>query len=347
MTTTDMTSNPALEIACDESGWEGSNFAAANSDLIAYASVRLSVEDAEECVRLLRGRAERHRHEFKAGHLIRSTNGSGLAAFLGPAGPVHGRARVHLTHKSCFIIGRVLDIFLGDFADTASLGLRPDPRLASHATELCRSGREVFGPQRWQSFLAATNLVLRENRHPKVHAPVDAFFDQVDALRETARQTVGGWIAEILDELADARPDGYTARIRLLDNHVLQPVLEPLLPALAHTVLHWSGGTQPIAIVHDEQSALTERRIQRLEQVLAKPPLELISPPATGPFLRFRQTDSRTEPRVQVADVLAGVTRTIASGGAHSAAHPELAELLEPYLDPASCWCGWPAGRTV
>ncbi|NUR69331.1 MAG: hypothetical protein HOU81_00775 [Hamadaea sp.] len=338
METRETSAEPALEISCDESGWEGSNFAAANSDVIAYASVRLPIEAAEECIRLLRGRSEWHRHEFKAGHLIRNTDGAGLAAFLGPDGPVHGRARVHLTHKSCFIILRVLDIFLGDFADTVSLGLRPDPRLASAAAELCRTGREVFGPERWRAFLAAINLVLRENRHPKVHAPVDAFFDQVDALRPLAGD---GWIGELFDELRNARGDGYTARIRLLDNHVLQPVLEPLLPALARTVLHWSAGTQPIAIVHDEQSALTEKRIQRLEQVLAEPPLELISRPIQGPFLRFRQTDSRIEPRVQVADVLAGVTRKIMSGGAVAASHPGLTDLLEPYLEPASCWCGW------
>ncbi|MEV6966063.1 hypothetical protein AB0M47_13190 [Hamadaea sp. NPDC051192] len=343
----DISRHPALEIACDESGWEGSNFAAANSGVIAYASVRLSVDDAEACVRLLRGRTERQHHEFKAGHLIRNTDGAGLAAFLGPDGPVHGRAWVHLTHKSCFIIGRVLDIFLGDFADTVSLGLRPDPRLAARATELCRSGREIFGRERWQAFLSATNLVLRENRHPKVHGPVDAFFDQVDALRAAAAKTADGWLAELLGDLADARPGGYAARIRLIENHVLRPVLEPLLPALARTVLHWSAGTRPIAIVHDEQSALTERRIQRLEHVLAEPPLELIRPPVQGRFLQFRQTDSRTEPRVQVADVLAGVTRKIASGGSLRANHPELAELIQPYLDPASCWCAWPADRAA
>ena len=336
METTQISTDPALEIACDESGWEGSNFAAANSDVIAYASVRLDTEAAAECIRALRGRSERHRHEYKASHLIRTKGGSELAGFLGPSGPVHGRARVHLTHKSCFIIGRVLDIFIGDFADTASLGLRPDQRLAGRAAELCRCGPDVFGRQPWQAFLAATNAVLRAHRHPQVHAPVDAFFDQVERLRALAG---GGWAREILDELHDGRPGAYSARTRLLDNHVLQPVLEPLIPALARTALHWSGGTQPVAVVHDEQSALTERRIRRLEQVLAAPPLELIGLPARGHFLRFRQVDSRTEPRVQVADVLAGVARKVATDGLLGPSDPELAALLRPYIDPASRWC--------
>lgn len=347
MEITQISSDPALEIACDESGWEGSNLAAANSDVIAYASVRLDAEAAAECIQALRGRSGRNRHEYKASHLIRGGDGSELAGFLGPGGPVYGRARVHLTHKSCFIIGRVLDIFIGDFADTSSLGLRPDQRLASRAAELCLCGPDVFGRQPWQDFLAATNAVLRAHRHPQVHAPVDAFFDQVDTLRALGG---GGRAREILDELRDGRQGAYSARTRLLDNHVLHPVLEPLIPALARTALHWCGGTRPIAIVHDEQSALTERRIRRLEELLAAPPLELIRLPAKGPFLRLRQVDSRTEPRVQVADVLAGVARKVATDGLLGRGDPELTALLRPYLDPASRWCDQlvdPSARTA
>jgi len=317
----------ALEIACDESGWEGSNLAAANSEVIAYASVRLDAEAAADCMRDLHGRSGRQLAEFKASHLIRTGGGAELAAFLGPAGPVHGRARVHLTHKSCFIIGRVLDIFLGDFADTLSLGLRPDQRLTSDAAELCRCGVDVFGRRPWQAFLVATNAVLRANRRPQVQPPVDAFFDQVEKLRTVVGE---GWAGGILDELRDRRAGAYAVRARLLDNHVLEPVLEPLIPALARTALHWSGGTQPVAVVHDEQSALTKRRIRGLEQALA----------ARGRFLEFRQVDSRTEPRVQVADVLAGVARKVATESLLGRGDPELTALLGPYLDPASCWCG-------
>ena len=336
METLEISTDPAVEIACDESGWEGSSFAAANSDVIAYASVRLDTEAAAECIRALRGRSGRHRHEYKASHFIRTADRSELAGFLGPAGPVNGHARVHVTHKSCFMIGRALDIFIGDFADTTSLGLRPDPRLTGQAAHLCRCGPDVFGWQPWQAFLAVTNAVLRAHRHPQVHRPVDAFFDQVEELRVLGK---GSWVGEILDELREGRVGGYAARTRLLDNHVLEPVLEPLIPALARTVLAWSGGTQPIAVVHDEQSALTERRIRWMERVLAGPPLELIRAPALGPFLRLRQVDSREEPRVQVADVLAGVARKIATSALMGQGDPELTGLLQPYLDPASRWC--------
>jgi hypothetical protein len=325
-----------LEIACDESGWEGSNLAAGSSDVIAHASVRLDMDEAAECIRVLRARTGRHSYEYKASHLLRTRSVSDLAGFLGPSGPVHGRARVHLTHKPCFVLGRVLDLFVGDSVDAASLGLRPDPRLANLAARLCRAGPDTFDREAWHAFVAAANVVLRKDRRRRVREPVDAFFDQVEVLRSLDG---GGPVGRILDELREGRHDAYAARVRLFEDQVVQPVLEPLIPAVARTVLHWSRGLHPVAIVHDEQSALTERRMRRLEQILAAPPLELIRLPARGQFLRFRQVDSRTDPRVQVADLLAGVARRVAADELVGRSDPDLTALLRPYVDPASRWC--------
>jgi hypothetical protein len=320
-----------VEIACDESGWEGSNLAASNSDVIAHASVRLPIDVATDCIRALRGQSS-HTYEYKASHLLRTKGGPDLAGFLGPTGPVYGRARVHLTHKSCFVLARVLDLFIGGFVDTASLGLCPDPRATKLAATLCRVGPDTFGPQPWQAFLATANVVLRADRRRLIEEPVDAFFGHVEALRILD----GGGL---LDEVRHGRQDAYAARTRLLDDHVVEPVLEPLLPALARTVLHWSRGVEPVALIHDEQSALTERRMRRLEQILSAPPLELIRLPARGHFIQFRQTDSRTDPRVQVADVLAGVARKVAADDLLGRGDPDRVALLRPYLDPGSRWC--------
>lgn len=325
-----------LEIACDESGWEGSNLATGNSDVIAYASVQLDTDVAAACIRELRARSGQHGLEYKASNLLRANGGSLLAAFLGPSGTVRGHAWVHLTHKSCFLLGRVLDMFLGDCVDAASLGLRPDARLASDAAWLCHAGPDTFGPQAWRALLATASVVVSGRRRHEGRAPVDAFLGQVEVLRALDG---GGRIAGILDELRDRRPEAYSARARMQADRALQPIGEALLPALASTVLHWSRGLDPIAVVHDEQSALNERRVRRLEQVLAAPPLELIRMPATGRLVRYRQADSRTDPRVQVADLLAGVARKIAAEQLLGRGDPDLTGLLRPYLDPASRWC--------
>jgi hypothetical protein len=336
-----------LEIACDESGWEGTNLAAGNSDVIAHASVRMDLDVAAEYVRELRGRSGPRSYEYKASHLLRAKGGSDVAGFLGPSGPVHGRARVHLTHKSCFVLGRILDLFIGGWVDVTSLGLRPDPRLASLAAGLCRAGPHAFGREPWRAFLAAANVVLRADRSRRVREPVDAFYAQVEMLRSL---NGGSRVGRIFDELPNRRQEAYSARARLLEDQVLHPVLEPLIPALARTVLYWSAGLHPVAIIHDEQSALTERRMQRLEQVLAAPPLDMIRLPDRGRFIRFRQVDSRTEPRVQVADLLAGVARRVAANELQGRSDAELTALLHPYVDPASRWCeqlGETSGRAI
>lgn len=310
------------EIACDESGWEGANLVAGNSAVIAYASVRLSAGEASAWLGRLGGRPEHTGREFKAAHVLRSAR-SAVTGLLTSAGPIHGNALVHLTDKAYFVVGRLLDLILGESTEAASAGLTPDPRLTGWAATLIHEGPQAFGPLRWQGFLGLANAVLRDWKPRRVREPVDDFIDMVESLSGS-----GGKLDPILDEISRARPAAYAARERLLEHHVIQPAVEPLISALARTVLHWSRDGGDVSIVHDEQSAMTERRLRRLERQLLPP----------GRALRLRQVDSRTDPRVQVADVLAGVARRIATDELHGHGDPELTGLLRPFVDPASCW---------
>ncbi|WP_020579753.1 hypothetical protein [Actinopolymorpha alba] len=326
----------ATEIACDESGWEGTNLVAGSSEVMAYASVCLSVEAAQASIQALSGRVRSRGLEYKASHLLRAGRQSNVTWLLGAEGPLQGKARVHLTDKTFFVVCRILDVFVGGYVDTASAGLVQDPRLVDMARTLCRVGEDAFGHERWRAFLATSNTVLKRTRRPVVRGPVDAFFAQVDALHRLDGQNQVG---EILDVLRQARPTAYDARVHLLESQVLQPALEPLIPAIARTVLHWGSDQQTVTIVHDEQSALTKRRLAGLEQTLASPPVELLRPPGQGQFIHLRQVDSRSEPRVQIADLLAGVARKIATEELHGSSDGEHSALLRSYIDPASHWC--------
>jgi hypothetical protein len=93
------------------------------------------------------------------------------------------------------------------------------------------------------------------------------------------------------------------------DDRSIPPPLEPMLPALAETVLFWSGGRRQVLVFHDEQSALTADRLTRLKQVLAGRAGAL--PGAVSPLAGLVMVDSRDDPRVQVADLLAGVARRL------------------------------------
>ena len=96
------------------------------------------------------------------------------------------------------------------------------------------------------------------------------------------------------------------------------PPLEPLVPALAETLLFWSAADWSVAVVHDEQSALTRDWVAALGTFLAA----AVSP-APPPLRSFMQVDSRDDPRVQVADLLAGIARRRT---------PRLDALVAPYL---------------
>jgi hypothetical protein len=96
-----MTSGPpsVLEIACDESGYEGDKLIETTTDLFAHASVALDVESAADCIRELRSRIRSPAEEYKANHILRQKHRDVLTWFLGSASPVQGWAQVYLVDK--------------------------------------------------------------------------------------------------------------------------------------------------------------------------------------------------------------------------------------------------------
>jgi hypothetical protein len=146
---------------------------------------------------------------------------------------------------------------------------------------------------------------------------VETFFRARDAL---ARNGLGDAADDVLASLSRPRVQAVLDRLTR-DDRSIPPPLEPLLPALAETVLFWSGGERQVLVTHDEQSALTPGRLRRLQQALA-------DGSRASPFAGLVTVDSRDDPRVQVADLLAGVARRSAESGYD--------DLLAPFVSPTS-----------
>ncbi|MGW6279858.1 DUF3800 domain-containing protein [Kribbella sp. NPDC055071] len=276
-----------LEIACDESGFSGTNLLDPASPVITHASVDLAVPAAAEVVAVLRSRF-RHRSEYKSSQLLRSEQ---LEWFLTT---LRGHAHVEVIDKTGYVAARVLELFTGQpsYADGTSLG--------RDYAGMVRKLRHRTG------FLTAFVDLTRTKRLRLVdHEAIDRFFatmpPDVPELRDVSRAHV----EEVMLRLID-------------DDPAIPPPLEPMIAALADTVLYWSAGERSVAVVHDEQSALSWRRVDRLAAYLAEAEL-----PAPAPLLSVTQVDSKEDPRVQVADLLAGIARR---------KPPELTSLLEPYL---------------
>ena len=90
-----------VEIACDESGFSGTNLLDPALPVITHASVDLSVGEAVELITALRSGFRWSLNELKSGQFLRGPDaGEALEWFLTALG---GRAHVHLVDKEYFL----------------------------------------------------------------------------------------------------------------------------------------------------------------------------------------------------------------------------------------------------
>jgi hypothetical protein len=298
--------SPPREIACDESGYEGENLVGGETDVFAHAGVHMAATSAARCITELRRRIRSPALEYKANHLLREKHRPVLVWLLGPGGPLGGHAHVHLVDKTFFLVRRTVALLAAGVADD---------RAEAMARILYRAGRQALEPGRWASFLVSSNDLMRtRNRQAGPPEGPESFRRAVELLRPG----VPGEAAEVLQLLGQAR------------SHALLGAPDLLVPAIVRAVSYWSdGGTVPVALVHDRQTALTDARISRLMARCGGP---------AGPLTDVRLVDSRTDPRVQIADFLAGVARKVASYELAGRGDAELVALLRPYVDPSSVW---------
>jgi hypothetical protein len=313
-----------MEIACDESGFSGTNLLDPSTPVIAHASVDLGVDEAAELIAALRSGSRFSLHEFKSGQFLRSRPaGESLEWFLAA---LSGRAHVQLVDKEFFLVTRIVDLFLADPSYAAGTRLTQHDRPAALALYRARG----LAGRVWDAFLAAFVDLVRTKRRPQPDRNALArFLDARDAL---AAARLGRDAEGVLDGLARARVWAILTRLAQ-DDRSIPPPLEPMLPALAETVLFWSGGYRQVLVIHDEQSALTAGRLRRLQQVLT----ESAGPWAAegdashaevSPLAGLVMVDSRDDPRVQIADLLAGVARRCPENGYDGR--------LEPFLSLTS-----------
>jgi hypothetical protein len=297
-----------VEIACDESGFSGTNLLDAATPVFTHASVDLCVEEAVELIQTLRSGFGWSLNEFKSGQFLRGPQAGEASEWLLTA--LNGRAHVHLVDKEYFLVTRIVDLFLVEPSYAAGTRLTESHRPA--ALTLYRAGRA--GGHGWSVFLATfVDLVRTKRRNQPDRSVVERFFQVRDAL---AGAGLGADAEGVLNGLSRTRVWAVLTRLAH-DDRSIPPPLEPMLPALAETVLFWSRGQRQVLVIHDEQSALTADRLRRLQNVLidcadasAADAHEAGTPPArVSPLAGLVTVDSRDDPRVQVADLLAGIAR--------------------------------------
>ncbi|MCA2215899.1 DUF3800 domain-containing protein [Jidongwangia harbinensis] len=160
-------------------------------------------------------------------------------------------------------------------------------------------------------FLSAANDVLRVKDTPGV---VDEFF------------RVSG---PAVDGTGPARDRIELFRRWLRSDPAVNTVLDPLVPALVTAVDRWG----PVRILHDRQIMLPERRIARIRER------------CDGRLIEVRFVDAESHPQIQVADILAGTVRHVASRDLAGHGDPVLTALAGPYVHAASILLSYPGIR--
>jgi hypothetical protein len=319
-----------IEIACDESGFAGGNLVGrGHSTVFAHASVQIEPGTAHELIGYLRREiGARGVGEYKSPEILRPRRRPILLWFLGPDSPVHGNAYVHLTDTRFFVLARLLDVLLGE---QPVRGIAPPGRNArtrAMALTLYQSGEQSYGTARWQQFLVLSANLLRTNSRWVPQDAVQLFYAEVDSLAQLPAPTD---VRQVINLLAGTRAVAEVTRASHLHNPKLPPLIEPLLPAMSCAVARWGVRAHRLSVVHDEQSALTPERIAEIATTFAT------SHPGHR-LIDVRLVDSTAEPRVQVADFVAGIARRWASDRLQGQPDVELSDLLSPLVDQESVW---------
>ena len=326
---------PPREIACDESGYEGEKLIGGTTDVFAHASVSMDARAAWECIQELRDRIRSPAVEYKANHVLRAKHRAVLTWLLGPTGPLLDRAHVYLVEKSFLIVANVVRLLV----DRTDQGRQPDSLEA--ALVLYRTGRRV-DPAAWRTFLTSANDLMRIKDRLDMTTSVDSFFRSVAGLRVAWK--VNGLdpthrdVDAMLDLLSQARPHAEAFRTALHDGPDTMPAMDPLIPAIVRAVDYWADDSGAVAIIHDRQNTLSGTRVGRLVEALAAGDRGASGPAGSRRVSELRFVDSREDPRVQVADFLAGVARKKASDELNGRPDDEITALLRPYVDSMSIW---------
>jgi hypothetical protein len=147
------TRDELVQIACDESGYEGEKLIGGMTDVFAHASVRLDGVSATRCVQELRSRIRSPATEYKANHLLRDKHPRvQLADIL--AGAARKIASDQLGDSGDAELTALLLPFVdeysiwGDGPNSSRLGLRLPTRRAGAFAPKCRPGTtRAGGPQ--------------------------------------------------------------------------------------------------------------------------------------------------------------------------------------------------------
>ncbi|SDZ26460.1 DUF3800 domain-containing protein [Herbiconiux ginsengi] len=318
-----------IQIAGDESGSEGENLTAPTHRFFTYGTVDLSEVEASSIIRDLRKAIGSTENEIASAGELKSSglvnkHPKVLAAFLSPKGALGQRASIHVTDKSYFITSKLISLLVEEEAHERNVNLAPIER--DLANELHDEVAPHVDPVAWSVLLDTFNRLVRFYKLPAGKAATP--YDFMKALNRVRRSASSALNADSFRMLWEAR-----LQANEYGNDSAAPIvryLEPMVPVLLSVTATWTARYpgEELELVADEHSALTA---EALDLVRGAAPI------VGSAITEVRTADSKADPRIQLADVVAGAGRhsaeVLQNGGLD-----ELTRACVPLFDRNGLW---------
>jgi len=327
----------SIEIACDESGNTGENLVAGGAKVFSEGSHDLSVAESAEVLDWIRNQIGQSGSEIKwrsvrkHPSLVEELFGTKLI----------GRARFYLTEKLYFTVGKVIDLLIEERYHSQGRDLYASGSAKRMALDLYRGGPRALERDQWTALLVGFNsLMRRDSSTQKLKAipktTVDEFYAVVDMCRWASKRRA---VSEILGALVDTKKfaDEFVAALDPQSSPI--PALDPLVPSLAQSTRHWfdDSSAAEIRVLHDEGPVPSSTAMGALAEGL-RHPREFWRYGTAVNLVDIETGNSSTDPRLQVADLVAGFGATCGGLALDGQLHPSFLELANLTILPSSLW---------
>lgn len=331
-TTTSGAAQPLI-VACDESGNDGENLLAGGSRFFVHASVTISDLDARAIMAEVRAQTGSGSTELKSKTLLNPKN-QATAKWLLEHPDLKDSASLHFTDKRYFLVSKLFDATIEELAHENEYDMYADGAALCGANVLFFTSPTLYGA-RWDALLVAFQNFLRAKSTTEAAATLKTFDDRVVDVRGAGDAAGDMFLSLIHSGIRYLRTlselqlgEGIDYRLRTLD---------PLIPALGAAVLYWATQSgNAVEVMHDDAKELTSERIEGMKRHLAAP--EVASPNRAGKGVELKSVtlvDSKLEARVQVADLLAGLGRSVLEAESSGTRHP-LTPIVEGHMSKLS-----------
>jgi len=324
-----------LEIACDESGNDGENLLSGRSTVFSHASVSLTTDAAAALMEEVRVRTRSESTELKSKTILQQRH-QATAVWLLSHTSIANNASVHLTHKKYFVVSKLFDSTAEELAHELGHDI--------YKTGVALAGANLLFFVAPMNYGTAWDRLLMEFQHFMRAKDSEQAQELLTNLMKSMVQLLSDEDAVVRDVLgtvfAGLNHLGSLSRLQLGDGlEERLRTMDPLISAVGAAVHHWASVSgKPVLLFHDAAKELTPVKIEWAKRSLAHP--ENVAPSRQGlasELTDVRLVDSKDDPRVQVADLLAGIGRVVGESLVKERQHPLSASLL-PMISGGSLW---------